>query len=56
MICRLEKAFQLIENYEPRTMLTVHGLPHTLEKTVNDLQSLSCGSPSLVLGQSVDPL
>jgi hypothetical protein len=37
-------------------MLTVYGHPHIPEETVDDLESLSCGSPSLVLGEPVESL
>ena len=37
-------------------MLTVHGHPHILDETVDDLKCLSCGSPSLVLREPVEPL
>jgi hypothetical protein len=36
--------------------LTVHELPHILYETIDDPESLSCGSPSLVLRESVQPL
>jgi len=37
-------------------LLTVHFHPHIPKETVNDLESLSCGSPSLVLRESVESL
>ena len=36
--------------------LTVYDHPHILEETVDDLKRLRCRRPSLVLGQSVQPL
>ena len=36
--------------------LTVHDHPHILDETVDDLKSLSCGSPSLILRESVESL
>jgi hypothetical protein len=38
------------------TLLTGHDHPHILDETVDDLESLRCGSPSLVLRESVDSL
>jgi len=37
-------------------LLTIHDHPHTLDKTVNDLKNVSCGSQSLVACESVQPL
>jgi hypothetical protein len=37
-------------------LLTVQNHPHTLDKIVDDLESLSCGSLSLVMCESVQPL
>jgi hypothetical protein len=37
-------------------LLTVHDHARILDETVDDLESLSCGSPSLVLRESVQPL
>ena len=36
--------------------LTVYDHPHILEETIDDLKSLRCRRPSLVQGQSVQPL
>jgi hypothetical protein len=36
--------------------LTVYEHPHILEETIDDLKRLRCHRPSLVLGQSVQPL
>ena len=38
------------------SFLTVHELLHILDETVDDPESLSRGSPSLVLRESVQPL
>lgn len=37
-------------------LLTFHDHPHILDETVDDLEHLGCGSLSLVLGKSVEPL
>jgi hypothetical protein len=37
-------------------LLTVHDHPHILDETINDLEGLSCGNPSLVLRESVESL
>jgi hypothetical protein len=37
-------------------MFTVRDHPHILDETVNNLEGLSCGNPSLVSRQSVKPL
>jgi hypothetical protein len=37
-------------------LLTVHDHPHTLDKTVDDLESLGHGSPSLGVRKSVQSL
>jgi hypothetical protein len=37
-------------------LLTVHDLCHGLDKVVDDLESLSSSSPSLVLRETVQPL
>jgi len=37
-------------------LLTVHDHPPILDKTVDDLQGLHCGSASLVLREPVEPL
>jgi hypothetical protein len=39
-----------------RTLLTANDHPHIMHKTVDDLEGLHCGHPSLVLGESVQPL
>jgi hypothetical protein len=56
MLCRLEGRTFNWQRATRRELLTVHDLPHTLDKAVYDLESLSCGSPGLVLSQSVKPL
>src|SRR6266852_8114666 len=35
--------------------LTVYNYPHIQEETIDDLKSLRCRHPGLVLGQSVQP-
>ena len=37
-------------------LLTFHYHSHILNKTVDDLEGLRCGYPSLVLGESIQPL
>jgi hypothetical protein len=37
-------------------LLTVHDHPHILDETVDNLEGLSCGNPSLVLRESVESL
>ena len=37
-------------------LLTVHDLRHILHEAVDDLENLSCGSPSLVLRETVQSL
>ena len=37
-------------------LLTVHEHPHTLNEAVDDLEGLSCGRPSLIERESVQPL
>jgi hypothetical protein len=43
-------------DYKISTLLTGHDHPHILDETVDDLESLRCGSPSLVLRESVNSL
>jgi hypothetical protein len=40
----------------PVRLLTLHDHLHILDKTVDDLESLDCGSLSLVVRESVEPL
>ena len=35
---------------------TVHGRAHILDKTVDYLEGLSCGSPKLILREPIQPL
>jgi len=42
--------------YKPHSWLTIHEPPHILDQSVNNSECLSCGSPSLVLRESVEPL
>jgi hypothetical protein len=37
-------------------LLTVNHIPHILEKTIDDLQSLRRSYPSLILSESIQPL
>jgi hypothetical protein len=37
-------------------MLTIHDHSYILNETVDDLESLGCGSPGLVMREPVEPL
>ena len=37
-------------------LLTVHNYPHILDETMNNLEGLCRGYPSLILGESIQPL
>ena len=37
-------------------LLTIHDYPHILDKTVDDLEGLRCGIPSLSPGESIQLL
>ena len=37
-------------------LLTVHRCPHSLGKAVDNLNGLHCSYPSLILGESIQPL
>jgi hypothetical protein len=37
-------------------LLTIHCHSHIMDKAADDLEGLRCGYPSLVLGESVEPL
>ena len=37
------------------SLLTIHGKPHILEKTINDHKNLRCGDPTLIQGESTQP-
>ena len=37
-------------------LLTIHGHPRALDETMNDGKGLGCGSPSFVVGESVQSL
>jgi hypothetical protein len=54
-VCR-EGSSTPCERTGPVYLLTVHHASHNLEKAVNDFKGLHCGYPSLVLGESVQPL
>jgi hypothetical protein len=38
------------------TLFTVHHHPHVLDKTVHNFKRLRCGYPSLILGESIQPV
>jgi hypothetical protein len=57
MHCRLEeRTFNRRRNTNRVRLLTVHDHPHTLDKTVDNLERLKCSCPSFVMRQSVQPL
>lgn len=58
MPCRLNKRILNIRysGYKPSKFLTVHNHPHILDKTVNNLECLRRGDPSLILGESIQSL
>jgi hypothetical protein len=37
-------------------LLTIHDYHHILDKTGDDLEGLRCSHPSLLLGESIEPL
>jgi len=43
-------------DYKPSSLLTANELPHILDESVDNRESMSCSSPSLVLCQSAKPL
>ena len=57
MLFRLErKAVNRCRATSRMHLLTIHDHAHILDETVNDLKCLTCGSPSLILRESVQPL
>ena len=57
MPCRLEgKTLNTKRRESLVDLLTVHYHFHILNKAVDDLECLRCGDPSLVQGESVQPL
>jgi len=57
MLYRLErKVFNRRRITRLVRVLTVHKLLHILDESANDAESLSCGSPSLLLREPVQPL
>ena len=57
MLCRLERTvFDRARIISRLYLLTVHDRPHILDKTVDDLESLRCSSPSLIVCESIQPL
>ena len=56
--CRLNKRILNIRysGYKPSRFLTVHDHRHILDKTVNNLERLRRGDPSLILGESIQSL
>jgi hypothetical protein len=37
------------------SLLTIHDNPHILDKTIDDLENLRCGDPTLVQGELIQP-
>ena len=57
MLCHLEgRVFNSQRVTSTVHWLTFYDHPHILDETVNDLESLSCGSPSLISRESVQSL
>jgi hypothetical protein len=58
MPCRLEGRKELNSQRGTRRVgfFTIHDHPHILDETIDDFESLRCGRPSLVLGESIQPL
>jgi hypothetical protein len=57
MPCRLEESIiQRGQNTCRMRLLTLHNHSHILDKTVDDLKSLRCGSASLIVRESIQPL
>jgi hypothetical protein len=52
----LEEVFNKQSITRRAGLLTVHNDPHILDKTVDNLEGLSCSDPSLVLRESVESL
>jgi len=56
MLSRLERrVFNTVDN-DPRSLLTIHELPHILDEPVDNSERMSRSSPGLVLRQPVKPL
>ena len=56
MPCRLEGGSSAQRATSWVYLLTIHYHLHILDKTVNDLEGLCCGYPSLILGESIQSL
>ncbi len=57
MLCRLgRKTVNRCRATSRMYLLTIHDHAHILDETVNYVECLTCGSPSLVLRESVQPL
>ena len=56
MLSRLgRRVFNTVE-HNPISLLTIHELPHILDKPVDNSKHMSRSSPGLVLRQTVKPL
>ena len=51
-----EKSIQELPGYKPSLMLTIHELPHVLDKSVDNSEGMSCSSLGLISRQPVKPL
>ena len=51
-----EKSTQETIDNKPRTLLTIHELPHMLDESMDNGERVRCSSPGFVLRQSVKPL
>jgi len=51
-----EKSIQEMPDCKPSSLLTIHELPHILDKSMDNSERMSCRSLCLVSRQSVKPL
>ena len=51
-----EKCIQETPDHKSSSLLTTHELLHILDESVDNSEHMGCGSPGLVLRQSVEPL
>ena len=55
MLSRLEGRVVNTADRNRSLLLTIHELPHILDESMDNSKSMSCGNPSLVLRQPVEP-
>ena len=55
MLFRLERRVVNTADRNQSLFLTIHELPHILDESMDNSKSMSCGNPSLVLRQPVEP-